>query len=67
MSDASKPTIWTGAAATASVLSQLDMAAPVSGAPAAKKRAARLRARIDRDLASFATRSTAESLRKRVK
>lgn len=62
-----KPTIWTGAATTSPVLAKLDMKAPLISPAAAKQRAAQLRARIERDLVPFATRSTAESLRKLVK
>jgi hypothetical protein len=62
-----KPTIWTGAASTSGVLSQLDMAAPASGQRVAKIRAAGLRQRLARDLAAFVSRSTAQALRQRVK
>lgn len=62
------PTIWT-AAATSDVplLTKLDMSAAPSGASAAKRRAASARARVKTALASYVSRSTAESLRKLVK
>lgn len=62
-----KATIWTGAATKSSVLARLDKNAPLTSKIIAKRRAALLRERIKRDLAPFATRSAAESLRKLVK
>lgn len=63
----SKPTIWTGAATTLPVLSRLDLKSLRHDRAMAKQRVLQLHARIKRDLAPFAKRSTEESLRKLVK
>jgi hypothetical protein len=72
MSDAAtrpgRPTIWTAAAASeVPLLSKLDMNARPTGAAAAKQRAAHAKAKMKTALGPYASRSTAESLRKLVK
>ena len=63
-----KFTIWTAPASSdVPVLVQLNMHAPVAGAQSAKKRAASAKAKAKTALAFYASRSSAESLRKLVK
>jgi hypothetical protein len=64
-----KFTIWTAPASSSDVpaLVQLDMRAPITGATAAKKRAASAKARSQKVLKHFVSRTSAESLRKLVK
>jgi hypothetical protein len=61
------PTIWTAAVTSVAVLQRLDMRAPAAGHASARKRAAAVKKEIDRDLAPYAHRSPADSLRKRVR
>jgi hypothetical protein len=61
-------TIWTAPASPdVPVLDQLDMRAPLAGAPAARKRAASAKARSKAALAFYVSRPSTESLRKLVK
>jgi hypothetical protein len=63
-----KFTIWTAPASPeVPLLAQLDMRAPLAGAQAARKRAAKARGRVKTMLAFYVSRSSAESLRKLVK
>ena len=63
-----KFTIWTApASADVALLGQLNMRAPLAGARAAKKRAAKAKAKAKTALAFYVSRPSAESLRKLVK
>jgi hypothetical protein len=63
-----KFTIWTAPASRdVPLLGQLNMRAPLAGAPSARKRAARVMARTKTALAFYVSRPSAESLRKLVK
>lgn len=64
-----KFTIWTAPASSSAIpaLVQLDMRAPIAGATAAKKRAARAKLRSQKMLKHFVTRTSPNSLLKLVK
>jgi len=63
-----KFTIWTAPASPdVTLLGQLNMRAPLAGAQAAKKRAAKAKAKAKMALAFYVSRPSVESLRKLVK
>ncbi|TMQ02573.1 MAG: hypothetical protein E6J90_16150 [Deltaproteobacteria bacterium] len=63
-----KFTIWTASASPdVPLLDKLDMRAPLTGVRSAKERAAKAKAKMKTMLAFYASRSSAESLRKLVK